>query len=94
MKGMEAAIRSALERAGIPGAQARERIYESARGALERSLERQGIDQPERAVEHRQRLDALIAEIEAEWTPPTEQAPILHAAAPLPAPIRQPGSNP
>lgn len=68
---MEAAIRGALERAGIPGAQARLRIYESARIALDRSLERQGIADPGRVSEHRQRLEELIADIEAEWTPPS-----------------------
>ncbi|WP_412051018.1 hypothetical protein ACK6D9_06140 [Hoeflea sp. Naph1] len=94
MKGMEAAIRSALERAGIPGAQARERIYDSARGALKRSLERQGIEHPERAAEHRQRLEALIAEIESEWTPPAAQAPnvFAHPAHTHPADGAQPAA--
>ena len=72
MTGMEAAIRGALDKAGIPGAQARRRIYDSARSALDRSLERQGITDPERIDDHRHRLEVLIASIEAEWTPPSE----------------------
>lgn len=81
MKGMEAAIRGALERAGIPGAQARARIYESARTALDRSLERQGVSDPERIAVHRGRLNELIAGIEAEWTPPSGDAPAPGPAA-------------
>ena len=88
---MEAAIRGALEKAGIPGAQARRRIYDSARGALDRSLERQGITDAERIDEHRNRLEALIASIEAEWTPPSGAAvdfavepPVRPVASPAP----------
>ena len=69
---MEAAIRGALEKAGIPGAQARRRIYDSARGALDRSLERQGIINADKVAEHRHRLEQLIADIEVEWSPPSE----------------------
>ncbi|OCW56444.1 hypothetical protein [Hoeflea olei] len=72
MTGMEAAIRGALDKAGIPGAQARRRIYDSARGALDRSLERQGVTDPGQIDEHRHRLEALIASIEAEWAAPGE----------------------
>ena len=82
MTGMEAAIRGALDKAGIPGAQARRRIYDSARSALDRSLERQGITDPERIDDHRHRLEVLIASIEAEWTPPSESAPAPPAEAP------------
>lgn len=79
---MEAAIRGALEKAGIPGAQARRRIYDSARGALDRSLERQGILDADKIAEHRRRLELLIAGIEAEWTPPGETgAPAVTAPA-------------
>ncbi|MDF1608743.1 hypothetical protein PZ897_11190 [Hoeflea sp. YIM 152468] len=74
MTGMEAAIRGALDKAGIPGAQARRRIYDSARAALDRSLERQEISDPQRIDDHRQKLEMLIASIEAEWTPPGEAA--------------------
>ncbi|WP_156174571.1 hypothetical protein [Hoeflea sp. IMCC20628] len=82
MSGMEAAIRTALDKAGIPGAQARRHIYDSARAALDRSLERQDIIDPERITEHRQRLEILIAEIETEWTPPGEApaAPTVSSA--------------
>ena len=43
---MEAAIRGALERAGSPDTTMRARIYQSARQALARSLERQGLTDP------------------------------------------------
>ncbi|MDP2732141.1 MAG: hypothetical protein Q8O63_03375 [Hoeflea sp.] len=83
MSGMEAAIRGALDKAGIPGAQTRRRIYDSARAALDRSLERQEVTDPERIAEHRQRLEVLIAGIEAEWTPPgVAPAPDFTAAQP------------
>lgn len=83
---MEAAIRGALEKAGIPGAQARRRIYDSARGALDRSLERQGINDADKIGEHRRRLELLIADIEAEWTPPVEaDAPAVNAWPDAPA---------
>ena len=108
MTGMEAAIRGALEKAGIPGAQARRRIYDSARGALDRSLERQGVVDPDRVAEHRERLEVLIAGIELEWTPPSvddapavatpdRAAPAVAAppvAAPAPAAAVQPPAAP
>ena len=87
MTGMEAAIRGALDKAGIPGAQARRRIYDSARAALDRSLERQEISDPDRIDDHRQKLETLIAYIEAEWTPPSEDAaPVVTVAPPISAP--------
>ncbi len=84
---MEAAIRGALERAGIPGAQARVRIYDSARLALDRSLERQGVNEPDKVAAHRLRLEDLIANIEAEWQPqitdePTEPVSGIKPATP------------
>jgi hypothetical protein len=82
LTGMEAAIRGALDKAGIPGAQARRRIYDSARAALDRSLERQGIADSERVDDHREKLEALIAGIEAEWAPPGEEASATSPAAP------------
>ncbi|MBC7281872.1 hypothetical protein [Hoeflea sp.] len=85
MTGMEAAIRGALEKAGIPGAQARRRIYDSARGALDRSLERQGIIDADKIAEHRHKLEQLIADIEAEWTPPGETDAPGFASAGLPS---------
>ncbi|MEM5471382.1 hypothetical protein WNZ14_06555 [Hoeflea sp. AS60] len=94
MTGMEAAIRGALDKAGIPGAQARRRIYDSARAALDRSLERQGITDPERVDDHRHKLDVLIGDIEAEWAPPseTQPAPIVEPAPAValrdPAPVQ------
>lgn len=82
MTGMEAAIRGALDKAGIPGAQARRRIYDSARAALDRSLKRQGITDAERVDDHRERLEVLIISIEAEWAPPSEDASMPSPAAP------------
>lgn len=84
---MEAAIRSALDRAGIPGAEARGRIYQSARTALERSLERQGITEAGIAADQKARLEALIAGIEAEWAPPGTPGSM---ADHRPSPERQP----
>ncbi|WP_435662345.1 hypothetical protein [Hoeflea sp.] len=81
MTGMEAAIRGALDKAGIPGAQARRRIYDSARAALDRSLARQGIADAERVDDHREKLEVLIASIEAEWAPPGEQTSVPSPAA-------------
>jgi hypothetical protein len=78
---MEAAIRGALEKAGIPGARARERIYDSARSALDRSLERQGVSDGERIAAHQARLEDLIAAIESEWTPPADISPAGAAGA-------------
>ena len=88
MTGMEAAIRGALEKAGIPGAQARRKIYDSARGALDRSLERQGIADQAQIDEHRRKLEVLIAGIEAEWTPAGEMTAqdVTAAQAPV-APV-------
>lgn len=64
-----------MERAGIPGAQARVRIYDSARLALDRSLERQGVNEPDKVAAHRLRLEDLIANIEAEWQPQITDEP-------------------
>ncbi|MCY0093343.1 hypothetical protein [Hoeflea ulvae] len=89
MSGMESAIREALDKAGIPGAQARQRIYEAARAALDRSLDRQDITDAARIHEHRQRLESLIADIEAEWTPPGGDAaapPVSNPQHPAPDP--------
>lgn len=82
---MEAAIRSALDRAGIPGAEARGRIYQSARTALERSLERQGIADSDIISDQKLKLEALIAGIEAEWAPPGTPGSMADRPAPQPA---------
>lgn len=65
MKGMEAAIRGALERAGTHGAGQRAQIYRSARTALQRSLEKQGITDTAVIARQLDKLDDLIDEIEA-----------------------------
>lgn len=82
---MESAIRSALDRAGIPGAEARGRIYQSARTALERSLERQGIDDAGIKSDQKAKLEALIAGIEAEWAPPGTPGSMADQPVPQPA---------
>ncbi len=84
---MEAAIRGALERAGIPGAQARVRIYDSARLALDRSLERQGVTEPDKVAAHRLRLEDLIANIEAEWQPQITDEPAAPVSGVKPAEV-------
>lgn len=72
---MEAAIRGALDRAGNPDATMRARIYQSARQALSRSLERQGLTDPELMRDQSARLEQLIAHVEAEWTNPQVRQP-------------------
>lgn len=93
---MEAAIRNALDRAGDPDAEMRARIYHSARQALARSLERQGLTDPAVVREQAQRLEQLIAAIEAEHAgqkPAVQQpaAPQADVSAPVPdvAPPRE-----
>lgn len=66
MTGLDTVIRDAIDRADARDAAARERVYQSARLALERGLARRpGLD---RATidEQRRRFDELISEIEAE----------------------------
>lgn len=64
MTGLEAAIRNALERAGVSDAATRERIYRSARAALEKGLAQRPDLEPEAADAQRSRFDALVREIE------------------------------
>ncbi len=66
MKGLEAAIRNALAKAGETNAQTRARIYQSARSALETGLRKQGIDNPAIVGQQRHRLEAIIELIERE----------------------------
>ncbi|MCO6187225.1 hypothetical protein [Rhizobium sp. L1K21] len=66
MKGLEAAIRNALAKAGHTDAQMRARIYQSARSALESGLRKQGISDSAVVAQQRHRLEALIEEIERE----------------------------
>jgi hypothetical protein len=91
---MEAAIRNALDRAGNPDAATRARIYQSARQALSRSLERQGITDPALVHEQGQRLEQLIAHVEAERAaapvaPPVQTTPAAPSRAPEVASPRQ-----
>lgn len=73
MKTMEETIREALEREDPFDAQARMRIYASARKALERNIARQGDRDSEVAERGRQRLEEVIAHIEADFAvPPAE----------------------
>lgn len=72
---MEAAIRGALDRAGSPDATMRARIYQSARQALSRSLERQGLTDPDLMRDQSARLEQLIAHVEAEWAKPQVRSP-------------------
>lgn len=66
MSGLETAIRNALERSERANAEARARVYQSARQALETGLRKQNIDDPEAINYQRRRLEALIHEIELE----------------------------
>lgn len=88
MSGLETAIRNALERSERTSAEARARVYQSARQALETGLRKQNIDDPEAINYQRRRLEALIHEIELEERarlevkpePPAE--PLAPVAAP------------
>ena len=62
MSGLETAIRNALERSERANAEARARVYQSARQALETGLRKQNIDDPEAINYQRRRLEALAAE--------------------------------
>lgn len=53
----------------------RARIYQSARQALARSLERQGLTDPELMRDQSARLEQLIAHVEAEWVNPQVRPP-------------------
>ncbi|NBB49703.1 hypothetical protein GVN24_15600 [Rhizobium sp. CRIBSB] len=66
MSGLETAIRNALERSDRGSAEARARVYQSARQALETGLRKQNIDDPEAVNYQRRRLEALIHAIELE----------------------------
>ena len=83
---MEAAIRSALTRAGSPDANQRARIYHSAREALARSLARQGISDAATSQVQKDRLDQLIAKLENEWTTGSAPADPLRSEPEMPAP--------
>ncbi|WP_416796352.1 hypothetical protein [Ciceribacter azotifigens] len=66
MNGLEAAIRNALERSDRTNAEARARIYQSARHALETGLQKQGITDAEIIAQQRHKLEATIHAIELE----------------------------
>jgi hypothetical protein len=91
MSGLETAIRNALERAERTNAEARARVYQSARQALETGLRKQNIDDPDAVNYQRRRLEALIHEIELEERarlevrPEPPVAPSAPAAAPAAA---------
>jgi len=95
MSGLETAIRNALERSERTNAEARARVYQSARQALETGLRKQNIDDPEAINYQRRRLEALIHEIELEERarlevrpqPPVSQV-VPPAVSPAAAPVR------
>ncbi|MBW3097518.1 hypothetical protein [Pseudohoeflea coraliihabitans] len=104
MTGMETAIRNALAKVERPDEQARLRIYQSARVALQRGLERKGGVDPEHAAAQQARLNDLIARIEAEYAPPVPTAgPVQGPEAsldasldesPVASPVASPVSSP
>lgn len=67
MNGLETAIRNALARAPNADAEQRERIYQSARLAVEKSLHKQGADDAATLESQRVRVEAVIAGIESEY---------------------------
>ncbi|MFL0694190.1 MAG: hypothetical protein ACJLUP_19560 [Agrobacterium tumefaciens] len=93
MSGLETAIRNALERADRSNAEARARVYQSARQALETGLRKQNIDDPESINYQRRRLETLIHSIELEERARLEVRP--ESAAPPPtAPVPPPPMRP
>ncbi|AOG09073.1 MAG: hypothetical protein KJ981_05500 [Alphaproteobacteria bacterium] len=92
MSGLETAIRNALARADRSNAEARARVYQSARQALETGLRKQNIDDPESIDYQRRRLEALIHSIELEERTRLEVRPepsVPHPAAPVAAPSQR-----
>ena len=81
MTGLDTAIREAIDRADARDAAARERVYRSARRALESSLARRPELDRAMVDEQRQRFDELIREIEREKLA-QEKAPGSAPAAP------------
>ena len=87
MSGLETAIRNALERAERTNAEARARVYQSARQALEAGLRKQNIDDPETINYQRRRLEALIHGIELEERARLEVRPEPQMGPAAPAPV-------
>lgn len=89
MTGLETAIRSALERAGASDAATRERVYRSARAALEKGLAQRPDLDPEAADAQRQRFEALVREIEEDEVRSREDADRTSGLASAPAPAAE-----
>ena len=87
MSGLETAIRNALERTERTNAEARARVYQSARQALETGLRKQNIDDPEAVNYQRRRLEALIHEVELEERNRLEVRPEPSLSQPVPAAV-------
>jgi hypothetical protein len=102
MSGLETAIRNALARTDRGNAEARARVYQSARQALETGLSKQNIDDPEAMNYQRRRLEALIhgieqeerARLEVRPEPPTVQPVPLSEPPPQPAATAAPEPRP
>ncbi|MCZ8177437.1 MAG: hypothetical protein O9309_00290 [Rhizobium sp.] len=99
MSGLETAIRNALERADRANAEARARVYQSARQALETGLRKQNIDDAEAVNYQRRRLEALIHAIELEERarlevqPEPAAPPMASPVAPAPRPVPEPSMS-
>lgn len=95
---IETAIRNAFEKGNADDAGFREKVYRSARAALDRALKANPGTTVETAINRRKNLEAKIAEIESEFLPalmPEEAAPAPRAPAPpavavRPAPVPPP----
>ncbi|MFB2549771.1 biotin transporter BioY [Ensifer soli] len=98
MSGLETAIRNALERSDRTDAETRQRIYQSARNALQAGLKRQQIVDVSVVTQQQHRLEALIQRIEREEQdgvdpPEVEAAPFVEpdrAPGPVPDPVASP----
>ncbi|GLQ36632.1 hypothetical protein GCM10007908_02520 [Rhizobium albus] len=67
MQGLETALRNALTRAGNPDAETRQRVYASARQAVQNSFAKQADVAPEVINQQRIEAESVIARVEKEF---------------------------
>lgn len=88
MDPVEKAIRNALEKGDAGDAAFRLRVYQAAQSALEKALGA-GAVPPQQAQDRKSRLRAIIAGIEAEFTPAVAAPPPPPVAPSRPVPERR-----
>ncbi|MCP4316613.1 MAG: hypothetical protein GY789_11530 [Hyphomicrobiales bacterium] len=94
MKAFETAIRKALQKVDYANPKLRERIYQSARDALNNSQAKQGVWGSDTASTQTRRLEELIESIEVEYRqeelPPRTPKPERRKPEPAPEPKQSP----